>query len=135
MNHCSNGNGWHREPATAFDYPSLGEQAAEDVDAEYWQAASELFNAVLGWLTAGRSLRGTGARVYVLALYLGRPEMINKNSLREIASLQGAPDTAALSKAMLEFQRRYNLKVSYYQKAPWMRERYRRAALAAHREQ
>ncbi len=127
----SNGNGSGYEPSTAFDYAALDGHLPLSSDEEFWAAQGELLGDILRWLTAPRSLSGMGARCALLALYLN-PEIVNKCTLKEISTMRGAPGVAALSKAMLEFQRRHDLKPSFYQKSAWMRERYRKSALVAH---
>ena len=129
---CRSTNGNGHEPSIGFDYDAIDAQPLT-VDEEFWHAQGELLGDVLRWLTRARSLNGIGARCCVLALYLN-PDVIKKSSLKQIASMRGAPGTAALSKAMLEFQRRYDLKPAPYQKIFWMRERYRRSAIVAHEQ-
>jgi hypothetical protein len=131
MSYPSNGNGkWH-EPSVGFDYPALEQEKHTEPEAEFWAAQAELLGDLLRWLTTPRSLGGMGARCVLLAFYLN-PDIVNKSRLTEIAAMPGAPGKAALSKAMLEFQRRYELKPSAYQRLFWMRDRYRRSALVAH---
>jgi hypothetical protein len=122
--YTSNGN---QGPSVEFDYGAL-ESDSELPDAEFWSIQGEFLNIILQWLTAPRSLARMGARCCVLSLYLN-PEIINKRSLKEIAAMRGSPGVSALSKAMIEFQKAYSLKPGYYQKALWMRDRYRRSAL------
>ena len=128
---CTNDS--RNEPFVGFDYTAVDSPKSLTLDEEFWQAQGELLGDVLRWMTTPRSLAGIGARCCALALYLN-PELINKSSLEEISRMTGSPCRAALSKAMLEFQRRYNLKPSHYQKPVWMRERYRRSALLAHQQ-
>jgi hypothetical protein len=130
---CRSTNNGH-EPSIGFDYDAIDVRSPLTADEEFWQAQGELLGDVLRWLTQARSLSGMGARCCVLALYLN-PEVIKKSSLKQIASMHGAPGRAALSKAMLEFQRRYSLKPAQYQKVFWMRDRYRRSAIVAHQQQ
>ena len=125
-------NGCH-EPVVGFDYAALDGERSISLDDEFWHAQGELLGDVLRWVTTPRSLSGIGARCCALALYLN-PDLINKSSLEEISHMRGSPCRAALSKAMLEFQRRYQLKPSHYQKAIWMRERYSRSAIVAHQQ-
>jgi hypothetical protein len=121
------------EPSVDFDFSLLDEPEAGDVDTEFWRAQSELLADILRWVTVPRTLAGAGARCYALVLYLN-PSIITQRSLREICSMSGSPCVSALSKAMLEFQERYALKPSYYQKPVWMRERFRRSAIIAHEQ-
>jgi hypothetical protein len=116
-----------------FDYTAIDSNSEEPLtpDAEFWAAQGELLGDILRWLTRPRSLSAMGARCCLLALYLN-PDIVNKCRLADISCMKGAPGPAALSKAMIEFQRRYNLKPSYYQRPLWMRERYRRSAIVAH---
>jgi hypothetical protein len=116
------------EPSIPFDFASLDGPEAVSLDQRFWTAQSELFADVLRWLSTPRSLSGKGARLCVLCLFL-RPELINESSLQEIARLPESPGAAALSKALLEFEKRYSLAPARFQKQTWMRERYRRSAL------
>jgi hypothetical protein len=127
--HSTNGH----EPWVGFDYDAIDLAQSLTPDEEFWHAQGELFGDVLRWLTSARSLSRMGARCCVLALYLN-PKLISKSSLEEISRMRGSPGRAALSKAMLEFQRRYGLRPAAYQKLLWMRERYRRSAILAHQQ-
>jgi hypothetical protein len=124
---------WH-EPYTDFDFASVDTPDSLGLDTEFWHAQAELLGDLLRWVTIPHSLAGMGARLCVLVLYLN-PRLINKTSLAEISRMRGAPTRAALSKAMLQFQARYALNPSYYQKAGWMRARYQKSAFAAHLNQ
>jgi hypothetical protein len=124
---------WH-EPSVGFDFEGLDVSEVPGVDEQFWGAQAELLADLLRWATVPHSLAHVGARVVVLVLYLN-PRLINKSSLAEISRMRGAPSRAALSKALLEFQRRYELKTSYFQKPSWACERFRRSAIAAHLNQ
>lgn len=127
MSYPSN-NGY--EPSVGFDYAALDDMTV-DIDAQWWNAQGQLLNDILCWMTSPHSLARIGARCCLLAFYLN-PEIINKSRLQDIASMPGSPSKAALSKAMIEFQKRYNLNPAVYQRPLWMRERYRRSAIVAH---
>jgi hypothetical protein len=129
MRTCTNNGKGHNGavPSVQFDYDALDREEPV-ADAEFWAAQGELLGDILRWLTAPRSLSQMGARCCVLSLYLN-PAIIGKCTLKQIATMRGSPGVSALSKAMIEFQKSYALKPGYYQKALWMRERYRRSAL------
>jgi hypothetical protein len=127
MRTCTNNGKEHSIPSVQFDYDAL-DQDEPVADNEFWAAQGELLGDILRWLTAPRSLSRVGARCYVLSLYLN-PAIIGKCSLKQIATMRGSVGVSALSKAMIEFQKNYNLRPGNYQKVLWMRDRYRRSAL------
>jgi hypothetical protein len=128
MRTCTNNGKDHGAvPSVQFDYDALDREEPV-ADAEFWAAQGELLGDILRWLTAPRSLSRVGARCYVLSLYLN-PAIINKCTLKQIATMRGSVGVSALSKAMIEFQNNYGLRPGNYQKVLWMRERYRRSAL------
>jgi hypothetical protein len=128
MRTCTNNGKGHSPPSVQFDYGALDQDESPVADAEFWAAQGELLGDILRWLTAPRSLSRVGARCYVLTLYLN-PAIINKCTLKQIATMRGSVGVSALSKAMIEFQKNYGLRPGNYQKVLWMRERYRRSAL------
>ena len=117
-----------------FDYDAIdGETLPESVDEQFWRSQGELFGEILRWLTTPKTLEGIGARVKTLCLYLN-PALIEETSLTEIKRLQGAPCGAALSKALLTLQAKFDLNPSYFQKASYLRDVFRRSAVASHQE-
>jgi hypothetical protein len=118
-----------------FDYAAIdGEQSEpESVDESFWRMQGELFGEILRWLTIPKTLEGIGARVKTLCLYLN-PTLIEETSLTEIKKLEGAPCGAALSKALLSLQGKFDLHPSYFQKASYLRDVFRRSAVAVHAE-
>ena len=112
----------------AIDNPS-GDEIQEKLDDDFWRLQGELFGDILRWLTVPKTLEGIGQRALGLTLYIN-PALIPQTSLAQIERLDGAPvGSAAISKALLLFQRKHNLPPGYFQKAEYLTDVYRRSAM------
>jgi hypothetical protein len=123
----------HTVSAVSFDYAVLdGVNGTKDSrDDQLWRERTETLAVVLQWLTAARGTVSCGQRVKALCLWL-RPQLIDEDSLRQIAeSAPGGCGRAALSHALLELQRRYGGHAPF-QKASYLRDRFRRSRIASH---
>jgi len=123
--------------AVDFDYDAIDgdvDSEPKNSDERFWQFASDLLSEVMRFLTVPRTLAEQGARVRALALRLA-PELIDETSLTEISrQLNGKGDPAALSKALLVLQDKFQLCPAHYQKMGYLRDVFRRSAIAAHQD-
>jgi hypothetical protein len=126
-----------REPVTDFDYDkildSLDGAPPPDIDNEFWALEGALLVDILRWITTAKNLTGIGARCLVLTLIL-RPELIRASSLRQIGRMPDAPSASALSKCLLELEKKYGLRPSPIQKPAWTRQIFSKSARCAHQE-
>jgi hypothetical protein len=119
--------------AASFDYAVLdGVNGTKDSgDDELWRERAETLGAILEWLTAARGTVSIGMRVKALCLWI-RPALVEEDSLGKIASsAPGGCCRAALSHALLELQHQYGGHAPF-QKAGYLRDRYRRSRIASH---